>query len=71
MHWHNAQYKRGGVEDTTPGTRRGEGSHIQAFSAYGYPLDMMTSFKYLGQVILASDNDFPAVVRNLAKVQAL
>ena len=35
------------------------------FSAYGRPLEMVTSFRYLGRVILAAENDWPAVVRNL------
>ena len=41
----------------------------RAFRAYGSPLDMMTSFKYLGQVISAADYDWPAVVGNLAKAR--
>ena len=32
---------------------------------------MVTSFKYLGWVISAVDDNFPAVVRNLAQVQEL
>ena len=36
------------------------------FSAYGRPLEMVTSFKYLGQVISAVDDDWPAAVKNLA-----
>ena len=40
---------------------------VRAFSTYGSPLDMVTSFKYLGQVISATDDDWPAVVRNLAQ----
>ena len=30
---------------------------------------MVTSFKYLGRVILATDDDWPAVVRNLARAK--
>ena len=37
----------------------------RAFNAYGRPLEMVTSFKYLGRVILATDDGFLAVVRNL------
>ena len=37
------------------------------FSAYGLPLDMVTSFKYLGWVISAADNDWPTVVKNLTR----
>ena len=35
------------------------------------PLDMVTSFKYLGQVISAADDDWLVVVRNLAKLQVV
>ena len=40
-----------------------------SFCAYRPPLEMATSFKYLGQVILETDNEWPAVVRNLAWVK--
>ena len=43
----------------------------RAFSAYGHPLEMVTSFRYLGRVILAADNDWLAAVRTLAKVRAM
>ena len=39
----------------------------RAFSAYGRPLEMVTSLKCLGRVILAMDNYCPEVVRNLAR----
>ena len=42
-----------------------------AFSAYGRPLDMVTSFRYLGRVILAADNDWTSVVRNLERARAV
>ena len=32
---------------------------------------MVPSFKYLGRVLLASDNDWPAVIRNLTKARAV
>ena len=35
--------------------------------AYGIPLSLVTYFKYLGIVILAEDNDWPEVVRNLCR----
>ena len=41
------------------------------FSAYGRPLKMVTSVRYLGQVILAADNDWPEVVRNLSRARAV
>ena len=33
-------------------------------SAYGCPLEMVTSFKYLGQVISVAYNSWPEVVNN-------
>ena len=41
----------------------------RAFSAYGRPLEMMTSFKYLGRLILATDNYWPSVLRNLDRAK--
>ena len=43
----------------------------RAFSAYGCPLEIFPSFKYLGRVILAADDDWPAVVQNLEKVRTV
>ena len=43
----------------------------RAFSTYGRPLEMVTSFKYLRKAILAADNYWPAVLRNLANAQAM
>ena len=34
-------------------------------TSYGDPLDLVTSFKYLGQVIVEEDDNWPVVVRNL------
>ena len=34
-------------------------------TAYGIPLALVTSFKYLEQILMAADDDWPAVVRNL------
>ena len=36
-----------------------------AITAYGTPLAMVTSFKYLVRVLLAADVDWPEVVSNL------
>ena len=44
---------------------------VRAFSVYGLPLDTMNSFKYLGQVISETDDDWPAVVRNLARAKTV
>ena len=43
----------------------------RAFSAYGHPLEMVTSFQYLRRVILAADNYWLAVVQNLEKSRAV
>ena len=39
----------------------------RAFSAHGRPLEMVTSVKYLGRMILAADNNWPAVVKILSR----
>ena len=39
------------------------------FSAYGHPLEMVTSFKYLGQVISAMYNDWSELFRNMVKAR--
>ena len=41
------------------------------FSTYMHPLDMVPSFKYLGRVLLAEDDDCTAVIRNLMKVRII
>ena len=38
----------------------------RAFSSYGSPLEMLTSFNYLGRVISEADNDWTVVVSNLS-----
>ena len=43
----------------------------RASSAYGCPMDMVNSFRYLGQVISATDNDWTAVVNNLSRARAV
>ena len=40
-----------------------------AFEAYGEPIKNMSSFKYLGRVLTAGDDDWFAVVGNLGKAQ--
>ena len=39
------------------------------FRAYGQPLANVGSFKYLGHLLLATDDDWPAVVVNLRKAR--
>ena len=41
----------------------------RGFEAYGGPLGNVTEFKYLGQVMTAGDDDWPAVVGNLQKAR--
>ena len=43
----------------------------RAFSAYGSPLEMVTYFRYLVQVISAVDDGWPGVVRNLSRARLL
>ena len=38
-------------------------------SVYGRTLEIVTSFKYLGRVILAADDDFMDVIWNLMKAR--
>ena len=46
---------------------RAETSRV--FRAYGRTLKMVLSFKYLGVVISAADDEWPEVIRNLTKVR--
>ena len=41
----------------------------RAFTAYGIPLDMVTSFKYLWRVISATYDHWPAVVITVARAK--
>ena len=41
----------------------------RAFSAYGRPLEMATSFKYLGRLISTKDNNWPEVVKNFSQAR--
>ena len=41
----------------------------RAFQDYGGPLEMVTSFKYLGQVLTAAKENWPEVVGNLRKAR--
>ena len=42
---------------------------LRQFSAYGLPLKMVTSFKYLGRVILVADDELMTVVLNVVKAR--
>ena len=41
----------------------------RAFEAYGKPLESVSTFKHLGRVMTAGDDDWPAVTGNLAKAR--
>ena len=38
-------------------------------TAYGSPLSQVTSFNYLGRVLVAEEEKWPAVVRNLRRAR--
>ena len=38
-------------------------------TSYGIPLALVTSFKCLGRILLAADNDWTAVVNNLQRAR--
>ena len=44
-------------------------STVQAFQNFSRPIKTVTSFKYLGRIITASDNKYPSVVGNLRKAR--
>ena len=41
----------------------------RAFEAYGAPIESVLDFKYLGRILTAIDDDWPAVVGNLRKAR--
>ena len=45
--------------------------NFRVFSAYRHPLEMMNSFRYLGLVISAADEECLKVVRNLSWAKAV
>ena len=40
-----------------------------AFEVYGKPIEAVPSFKYLGRIMTAGNDDWPEVARNLVKAQ--
>ena len=48
----------------------GEAATERAFNAYGRRLNSVKEFRYLGRVLTATDNDWPAVARNLHRARA-
>ena len=42
-----------------------------AFEVYGKQLNTVPSFKYLGRILTAGEDDFPAVAGNLGKARKI
>ena len=42
---------------------------LMALTAYGRPLTAVSAFKYMVRVLSASDDDWPAVIRNLRRAR--
>ena len=40
-----------------------------SLTTYGHPLMTVSSFKYMGRVLSALDDDWPVVVENIRKAQ--
>ena len=47
----------------------GSHEHGSGFQAHGRPLEAATSFKYMGRLLTASDNNWSSVVKNLRKTR--
>ena len=43
----------------------------RAFHAYGQPMEAVSEFRYLGQLLTATDNDWPAVAGNIKKARRI
>ena len=41
----------------------------RAFHAYGKPMEAVSEFRYLGRLMTATDDDWPAVAGNIKKAQ--
>ena len=41
----------------------------RAFSAYGQPMEAVTEFRYLGRLLTATNDDWPAVAGNINKAR--
>ena len=59
----------GGEEDTATGGDINAESMEMAFEVYGKQLKTVPIFKYLGRILTAGDNDWPAVAGNLGKAR--
>ena len=42
---------------------------VTVFQAYGRPLTSVSSFKYTGQMLTASEDFWPEVVKNMSKAR--
>ena len=42
----------------------------RAFHAYGKPMEAVSEFRYLGRLLTATDDDWPAVAGNIRKARA-
>ena len=56
-------------EETEDSRGKLRDSMERAFEAYGKPLETLDTFKYLGRLMTAGDDDWPEVVGNLVKPQ--
>ena len=45
------------------------GNAERAFHAYGKPMEAVSEFRYLGRLITATDDDWPAVEKNIRKAR--
>ena len=70
MHWRTAQF-RNGVERKRWRLVAEEERAVtsRSFRANGLPREMVTSFRYLGQVILVADDNYPEVVSILSRAR--
>ena len=41
----------------------------QAFEAYGAPIKSIPEFKYLGRILMATNDDWPEMVGNIGKAR--
>ena len=46
-----------------------EGDGVVVFHAYGCPLSILSSYKYLGSMIMISNDDWVEVILNFGEVQ--
>ena len=47
-----------------------EAATERAFNAYGKRMQSVKEFRYLGRILTSTDDDWPAVARNLQKARA-